>query len=125
MKWMFTYAFVCTLPFSYRDLHATQWHELGLPAVGAIGFIVVCATFMCYMLVVVGQKYLRPTVAGMYNYIQPLIACVVSVCLGMDSFNVMKSLAVVMIFGGVYLVSVSKSKAMLDKEAENLTGGER
>ena len=125
MKWMFTYAFVCTLPFSYRDLIATQWHELGLQVFGAIGFIVVCATFMCYMLVVVGQKYLRPTVAGMYNYIQPLIACVVSVCLGMDSFNVMKSLAVVMIFGGVYLVSVSKSKAMLDKEAENLTGGKR
>lgn len=125
MKWMFTYAFVCTLPFSYRSLIATQWHELGLQVFGAIGFIVVCATFMCYMLVVVGQKYLRPTVAGMYNYIQPLIACVVSVCLGMDSFNVMKSLAVVMIFGGVYLVSVSKSKAMLDKEAENLTGGKR
>lgn len=125
MKWMFTYAFVCTLPFSYHDLIATQWHELGLQVFGAIGFIVVCATFMCYMLVVVGQKYLRPTVAGMYNYIQPLIACVVSVCLGMDSFNVMKSLAVVMIFGGVYLVSVSKSKAMLDKEAENLTGGKR
>lgn len=125
MKWMFTYAFVCTLPFSYHDLIATQWHELGLQVFGAIGFIVVCATFMCYMLVVVGQKYLRPTVAGMYNYIQPLIACVVSVCLGMDSFNVMKSLAVVMIFGGVYLVSVSKSKAMLDKEAENLTDGKR
>lgn len=125
MKWMFTYAFVCTLPFSYRSLIATQWHELGLQVFGAIGFIVVCATFMCYMLVVVGQKYLRPTVAGMYNYIQPLIACVVSVCLGMDSFNVMKSLAVVMIFGGVYLVSVSKSKAMLDKEAENLTDGKR
>ena len=125
MKWMFTYAFVCTLPFSYRSLMATQWHELGLQVFGAIGFIVVCATFMCYMLVVVGQKYLRPTVAGMYNYIQPLIACVVSVCLGMDSFNVTKSLAVVMIFGGVYLVSVSKSKAMLDKEAENLTGGKR
>lgn len=123
MKWMFTYAFVCTLPFSYRSLIATQWHELGLQVFGAIGFIVVCATFMCYMLVVVGQKYLRPTVAGMYNYIQPLIACVVSVCLGMDSFNVMKLLAIVMIFGGVYLVSVSKSKAMLDKEAENLTDG--
>lgn len=125
MKWMFTYAFVCTLPFSYRDLITTQWHELGLQDFGAIGFVVVCATFMCYMLVVVGQKYLRPTVAGMYNYIQPLIACVVSVCLGMDSFNVTKLLAVVMIFGGVYLVSVSKSKAMLDKEAENLTGGKR
>lgn len=66
MKWMFTYAFICTLPFSYDDLAATDWSLLGGQALAGILFIVVCATFISYMLIVVGQKNLRPTVAGMY-----------------------------------------------------------
>ena len=55
MKWMFTYAFICVLPFSYRDLAQTPWMELDGSAIGAIAFIVVGATFFSYMLVVVGQ----------------------------------------------------------------------
>ena len=95
MKWMFTYAFICILPFSYDDLIVTNWNGLDLQAIGAICFIVVCGTFVSYMLIVVGQKRLRPTVAGMYNYIQPLVACIVSVYLGMDSFNFVKGIAIV------------------------------
>lgn len=110
MKWMFTYAFICMLPFSYRGLMDTDWQRLGAEAIEAILFIVIVATFLSYMLIIVGQKNLRPTVAGMYNYVQPIVACIVTVCLGMDSFNVMKTIAVVMIFGGVYLVTISRSK---------------
>lgn len=111
MKWMFTYAFLCTLPFSYSSLVATDWLALGWDDVLAVAFIVVFATFVSYMFIVVGQKNLRPTVAGMYNYVQPVVACVVTVCLGLDSFNVMKGLAVAMIFVGVFLVTTSKSRA--------------
>ena len=113
MKWMFTYSFICALPFSYDDLVNTHWQELGGQAVAAIAFVVVVATFLSYMLVIVGQKNLRPTVAGMYNYIQPLVACIVTVCLGMDSFNITKGIAVLLIFGGVYMVTISKSKASM------------
>lgn len=117
MKWMFTYAFLCTLPFSYSSLVATDWLALGWDDVLAVAFIVVFATFVSYMFIIVGQKNLRPTVAGMYNYVQPVVACVVTVCLGLDSFNVMKGLAVVMIFVGVFLVTTSKSRADERREA--------
>ncbi len=110
MKWMFTYAFICTLPFSARDLMSTDWLSLGWTDMGGLSFIVVGATFLSYMLVVVGQKNLRPTVAGMYNYVQPVVACIVAVCWGMDSFNLTKGIAVVLIFGGVYLVTASRSR---------------
>ena len=69
------------------------------------------ATFVSYMLIVVGQKNLRPTVAGMYNYVQPVVACIVTVVMGLDNFNVVKGIAVIMIFGGVALVTMSKSRA--------------
>ena len=111
MKWMFTYAFVCLLPFSARELAATQWSALGAGEIGGVLFIVAGATFLSYTLVVVGQKLLRPTVAGMYNYIQPLVACIVAVCWGMDTFGPAKAAAVALIFGGVWLVTSSRSRA--------------
>lgn len=120
MKWMFLFAALCVLPFSMKDLWNTSWAHLDGSAVTSIAFIVVGATFFSYILVVVGQKTLRPTVAGMYNYIQPLVACVVAVWLGLDSFGATKVLAAVLIFSGVYLVTASRSRA----ETEASTGKE-
>ena len=116
MKWMFTYAFIITLPFSANDLLRTDWAGLDTMHIAGLAFIVVCGTFISYMFIVVGQKNLRPTVAGMYNYVQPIVACVTAVCWGMDSFNVTKGIAIVLIFGGVYLVTTSKSRKDLQKE---------
>ncbi len=115
MKWMFTYSFICTLPFSAGDLMTARWSDLHLTEIGGLAFIVVGATFVSYMLVVVGQKRLRPTVAGMYNYIQPLVACIVAVCWRLDSFNVAKAVAILLIFSGVYLVTSSRSRADMEK----------
>lgn len=119
MKWMFTYSFICILPFSANSLMRTDWSSLHLPELGGLSFIVVGATFISYMLIVVGQKNLRPTVAGMYNYIQPLVACIVAVCWGMDSFNFIKGMAVIFIFGGVYLVTSSRSRKELESYKTN------
>ena len=114
MKWMFTYAFICALPFSYNDLLHTEWKSLQNTEIGALVFIVVGSTFISYVLIVIGQKNLRPTVAGMYNYVQPLVASIVAVCWGMDTFNFVKIISVALIFGGVYLVTNSRSKAELE-----------
>lgn len=111
MKWMFTYAFICALPFSYHDLLAASWIALSGAEILSLVFIVVGSTFFSYIFVVIGQKNLRPTVAGMYNYVQPIVASIVAVCWGMDSFNWVKVLSVLLIFGGVYLVTVSRARA--------------
>lgn len=115
MKWMFTFAFICILPFSFRDLSVMNWGGMSVKEIWALVYIVVGATFISYMLVVIGQRKLRPTVAGMYNYIQPLVACIVAIMWGMDSFNMTKALAVALIFGGVFLVTTSPSRQELEE----------
>ena len=114
MKWMFTYAFICALPFSYNDLLHTEWKSLQNTEIGALVFIVVGSTFISYVLIVIGHKNLHPPVAGMYNYVQPLVASIVAVCWGMDTFNFVKIISVALIFGGVYLVTNSRSKAEME-----------
>ncbi len=115
MKWMFTYSFICMLPFSAKDLMAAHWGDLRLSEIGGLAFVVIGATFISYMLIVVGQKRLRPTVAGMYNYVQPIVACAVAAYWGLDSFNLTKIVAVFFIFAGVYLVTSSRSRADMEK----------
>lgn len=118
MKWMFTYSFICLIPFSANDLLSASWSKLGMYEIAGLAFVVICATFLSYMLIVVGQKNLRPTVAGMYNYIQPIVACAIAILWGMDSFNWIKGIAVALIFGGVYLVTISRSR----KDVEDYEG---
>ena len=60
MKWMFTYAFICALPFSYNDLLHTEWKSLQNTEIGALVFIVVGSTFVSYVLIVIGQKKSTP-----------------------------------------------------------------
>jgi len=100
MKWLFTFGSLFVLPFSFRELTMADWSSFTLSQILGIVYIVVAGTFISYILIVVAQKRLRPTVAGMYNYVQPIVACIVAVCLGLDSFNVVKGFAVALIFGG-------------------------
>lgn len=95
----------------------TGWKSLQGTEIGALIFIVVGSTFISYVLIVIGQKNLRPTVAGMYNYVQPLVASIVAVCWGMDTFNFVKIISVALIFGGVYFVTGSRSKAEMEAVA--------
>lgn len=118
MKWMFTFASVVMLPLTFSDLNATQWSDVESRHIASIAFIVVGATFVSYILVVVGQRLLRPTVAGMYNYVQPVVASIIAIAWGMDSFSLVKLAAVILIFGGVFLVSTSKSRESVQKCAD-------
>ena len=56
MKWMFTYAFICVIPFSAGDLMQTAWSQLSWTEIMGLTYIVVCATFLSYMFIVVGAK---------------------------------------------------------------------
>ena len=110
MKWMFTFASIVLLPVSARSLALTGWDSITLTEYAELAYVLVFGTFLCYLIVPVGQKYLRPTLVAMYNYVQPVVATVVAIIWGMDSFNILKILAVILIFGGVFLVNKSKAR---------------
>lgn len=99
MKWMFTYSFICIIPFSYTDLVALDWNGMDLNLILALSFLIFGATFICYLLSPVGQKFLRPTVASMYCYVQPIVATFIVVFYwGTSSFNLIKIIAIALVF---------------------------
>jgi drug/metabolite transporter (DMT)-like permease len=118
MKWMFLYATVCSLPFCWHDVAAVGYGTLPVDICLQTVYVVAMATFFAYLLVPVGQKHLRPTIVSMYNYLQPLVASLVAVALGMDTFGWKKGIATLLVFLGVYVVTQSKSRAQLDAEKQ-------
>lgn len=114
MKWMFTYAAICIIPFSFQDMTHLEWLSLKPNIWYGLSFILLGSTFISYLLAPIGQRHLRPTVVSMYCYVQPIIASCVAVYWGMDSFNLLKIIAVICVFSGVFLVTRSKSRADME-----------
>ena len=118
MKWMFTYAAIVFIPFSYRDLSAMDFAAVTIDVWLEVGYVVLFGTYFAYIFMVYGQKTLRPTVVSMYMYMQPVVGSTVAVLIGMSTFGWMKAFATVLIFTGVYVVTQSKSRAQMLAEKE-------
>ena len=110
MKWTFLFASLLALPFSAKEIITLDFAALPKQHIAELAFLIICATFITYFLIPVGQKILRPTLVSMYSYVQPIVAIVVSIYVGMDTLSWQKVLAAVTVFAGVAIVSYSRSK---------------
>jgi len=75
----------------------------------SIIFVVVGATFLTYMLNIIGLKYANPSTVSIYIYLQPIFAALFSVGLGAETLDAIKIAAMILVFIGVYLVSIANT----------------
>ena len=113
MKFMFLFASIVALPFCWQPLATTNYAELSSFTYLQIGYVVGCATFFSYLLIPIGQKALRPTTLSMYNYLQPIVASLLAIGMGLDRFSMEKVASGLLIFVGVFLVTRSKSREQM------------
>jgi drug/metabolite transporter (DMT)-like permease len=119
MKWMFLFTTLTLVPFTFRHvLDAPAFHRevWDFTELGAIFYVLFGATFLPYLLIPMSLKRIRPTTVSMYNYVQPLVAVLFTVAVGLDTFGFTKGVAALCVFAGVWLVTKSKSRAQLDAE---------
>jgi len=105
MKWMFLFSSLLALPFSLGAFGASHLGAVPPDVLWQVLFVVFFATFVAYFLIPFGQKHLRPVVVCMYTYVQPVIALIIALVLGLDHLTVLKVVATVLVFTGVGLVN--------------------
>ena len=110
MKWMFLFSSLMALPFSVGAFRASDLAAVPMDVVWQIFYVVVFATFVAYFLIPIGQKRLRPVVVCMYTYVQPVIAMVIALILGLDHLTALKVVASLLVFVGVGLVNFVPKK---------------
>lgn len=110
VKWIYLFGFIMVLPFGWQQLSTVQW-ELMPQSIGyKVVFIVVISTFLTYLLNLLSMKQLKPTTVAVFIYLQPLFATLFAIGLGKDELDPVKIFSALLIFTGVYLVTIPPKK---------------
>ncbi|MEZ5000671.1 MAG: DMT family transporter [Bacteroidales bacterium] len=109
MKWIFLFGLFPNVTIGFSQLSQVSFVALPTIIILAFIYVTVFTTFVGYNMNIYGLKYVSPTVVSTYVYLQPVIAVAVSIALGQDSLNALKVLSAILVFAGVYLVSVNRS----------------
>ena len=117
-KWMFLWATIILAPLIGPHAIAMLSHPLPTATILETAYVVVFGTFIGYILVIVAQQVLRPTVVSVYNYVQPIVAVTVSILMGIGVMKWTHVVAVLLVFGGVSLVTKSKSRRDIERQQQ-------
>jgi drug/metabolite transporter (DMT)-like permease len=110
VKWIYLFGFIMVLPFGWQQLAEIQFEALPFDISIKIAFVVIFSTFLTYLLNLLSMKQLKPTTVAVFIYLQPLFATVFAIGLGKDELSIVKLLSALLIFTGVYLVTMTGRK---------------
>ncbi len=109
VKWIYLFGFLMVLPFGWNEFQAVNWAAVPEVIGWKIGFVVIFSTFLTYLLNLLSMKELKPTTVAVFIYLQPLFATIFAIGLGKDELNLVKIGSALLIFTGVYLVTMKKN----------------
>ncbi|HOS85087.1 MAG TPA: DMT family transporter [Bacteroidales bacterium] len=112
MKFTFLFGAFPVLLYGLKPTLEVSFSEIPLYVYGAILFVVVGATFLTYFFKIIGLQHVNPTTVSIYIYIQPIIASIIAIYMGNDSFSIYKILAMILVFAGVYIVTISNKEKL-------------
>ncbi len=110
IRWVFFFGFLFVLPFGWPQFNAIDWSLFGAADYLSVAFIVICVTFFTYLWNIYALRFLPPSTAGAYIYLQPMFAAIISVLVTGEQLTWIKLLATALIFSGVYLVNFGFKK---------------
>ena len=122
ISWVFLFGFLFVFPFGINDVLATDFASWSINTYLAVGFVVVFTTFLAYLFNIYALNYVSPSVNGSYVYLQPAVSFImVSIYAYVlnhkeyaQDINLVKILSCLLIFCGVYLISIKKGKKALN-----------
>jgi drug/metabolite transporter (DMT)-like permease len=92
-----------------------DWSSITLIAWLEIAFVVLGATYLGYLLITFGLRRLSPTIVSTYTYTQPVIAAYLATIMGQDHIDLVMVVSALLIFAGVFVVSIQKKEPKLQK----------
>ena len=106
IKWLFLFGTVMTIPFGLYEALAVDYSTFSGYTYFAIAFVILGATFGTYLLNPLAMTKLKASTIGTFLYLQPFVAGAFAIFMGSDSIDGVKIIAALLIFSGVFLVSL-------------------
>ncbi|HSQ44162.1 MAG TPA: DMT family transporter [Ginsengibacter sp.] len=103
MRWVFTFGFFLILPLCTNEFVKITWNAFTLKDWVFLFLLTIPGTFLAYIFNAYGIKKLNASVAGAYIYSQPVFAVAIAMIFLKEELSLLKIIAAVMIFLGVFL----------------------
>lgn len=110
LRAMYTISTLAILPFGFKDLINIDFSDMNTPLYLAAAFVLIIPTYLPNLLLNYSLKYLSPTISSTYAYIQPILAVVLSVAMGLDKLHADTIIFAAVLFAGVGCVITSYKK---------------
>ena len=110
IKWVFLFGFIIVAISGFEQFRAIEFHTFTFQVWFSVLYVVIATTFLAYLLNIFALSKVNPSIVGVYIYSQPLIASLVAIYIGNDQLTMVKLVAAVLIFAGVYLTTNLKLK---------------
>ena len=111
MKWLFLFSIFINMPFGLIEFSQINWFEISETSLLKVSYVVICTTFLVYLLNLYALRNLKASTVGMFIYLQPVIGILFAIYRGADKLTLADISSVLLVFTGVYLVSKKTSKA--------------
>jgi drug/metabolite transporter (DMT)-like permease len=118
MKWTFLFGMLTNIPAGYHQWSTMDWSAIPFTAWLQIGFVIVGATYLGYLLITFGLRRLSPTIVSTYTYTQPIIEAYLATLMGQDHIDIVMVVSALLIFAGVFVVSFQKKNQLIPLSPE-------
>lgn len=104
LRWVYCLAAAMMLPLGAHDIATTDFAAMDGKIIFAALFVLLVPTYGPNLLLNYSLKFVAPTVSSIYTYIQPVLAIILSVAMGLDRLHWDTVVFAAVIFTGVALV---------------------
>ena len=111
IRWVFTIGLIFMLPYCWSSFMQTNWQNFTSPNWISLGFIIVGGTFLSYLFNLFGVSEIGASATGSYIYTQPVFATLIAMLFAGEKLGLIKIIAAILIFGGVYFANYKSKKA--------------
>jgi drug/metabolite transporter (DMT)-like permease len=105
LKWVSLFGFLFIIPFSAKSVLALDVAAIDTFSWLSLAYIILFCTFLAYLLINFALKHVNASAVSYYTYLQPVLATLTSVSVGMGTITLPNIIAAVLIFTGVYFVN--------------------
>lgn len=110
LRWVFLLACIPALILVPGVVHAPLWHGADSTAWWLLAFIVICPSFLAYLLLNPAIKMIGAEIVSIYQYFVPAVATLASVLMGLAELHWTQVGAMVVIISGMVLITVGKRR---------------
>lgn len=105
LKWLFTIAVLINFPITYPEFSVISWSTMPTSVYWAVGFVIVCTTFMTYLFNAFALTQLKASTVSAFVYLQPLIGIMYAVITGKDFLTPITVMGAILVLAGVYFAT--------------------